>query len=104
MFYVNDKREEVKASRPELSLGELAKEMGTMWKDLSDVDKKVSSPCMQDNIIPAIDSYFESFVLTNAVFDPDLLRQSSSGHGTLPKRVEQVIIVELYLHVINSVL
>mmetsp|Transcript_6080 Transcript_6080/g.10387 ORF Transcript_6080/g.10387 Transcript_6080/m.10387 type:complete len:105 (-) Transcript_6080:323-637(-) len=39
MFFVQDKREGVKTAKPELAFGEISKELGAMWKALSDDEK-----------------------------------------------------------------
>merc|ERR1711924_118164 len=40
MFFVNENRDQVKADNPDLSFGELGKELGEMWRNLSAKDKQ----------------------------------------------------------------
>ena len=39
-FFVAEKRNEVKEAHPEMAFGEISKEIGRLWKELSDDEKK----------------------------------------------------------------
>ena len=41
IFFCKDKRADIKAEQPDLSAADILKELGALWKDTSDEDKKV---------------------------------------------------------------
>jgi hypothetical protein len=41
IFFCNDKRKAVKAKNPELSVTDMGRELGRMWRDVSEDDRKV---------------------------------------------------------------
>lgn len=43
IFFCNDKRGEVKKANPEYGVAQIGKELGAMWKDVTDKDKEVRS-------------------------------------------------------------
>lgn len=46
IWFCNDRRPAIKADHPEWGIGEIGKELGNIWKTLSDSDKKVRAiPC-----------------------------------------------------------
>ena len=42
MFFVKEVREKTKLQNPEASFGELGRILGSTWRELSDVEKKVT--------------------------------------------------------------
>lgn len=43
MFFVKEKRADVSASNASMSFGEVGKELGRLWKEVSAEDKEVST-------------------------------------------------------------
>lgn len=41
IFFCGDKRAEVKKANPEFGVAQIGKELGAMWKEVTDEDKKV---------------------------------------------------------------
>ena len=62
IFFCNDKRGEVKKANPEYGVAQIGKELGAMWKDVTDKDKEVRP---SEGTVRLVFAWLDCFVLLN---------------------------------------
>lgn len=80
IFFCNDKRGEVKKANPEYGVAQTGKELGAMWKDVTDKDKEVR---LSKGTV-RLTWVWHDFVLCHAellVFTAEILHTSCKGQG-----------------------
>ncbi len=66
IFFCNDKRKEVKEKNPDFGVADIGRELGKMWKDVSDDDRKVPLSARLSTLIVIMNSICEHLRVTAA--------------------------------------
>lgn len=82
-YYANDERSKVRAANPDFSVGEVAKELGRQWNELTEGEKvKYEKQAEEDRA-----RYDREMTVYKSGGSPTKLMKASNGHSVIPEEV-----------------